>query len=164
VRTHILLEQGFCQANHIWNQTDYHRHGVFGGCFSYDKLYMLFPDNCISEELQRIYLTHEWKMQLWYNGNLPSELKSPDDPSFVFWLTRLDYLKYFSLFGEFMSAEATPYLFSLCDRLSDPSDNITIKTNNYFYHHGQYSEAPRNRQHKKNDLLLRLIRILNRAI
>jgi len=161
-RLETICKSGRFDVN-LWNQTDYHQHGIFGDCFSYDKLYMLFYDNCISEKTQRIWLKHEWFRELWYNANSPSEIKIPADKSFIFWLTRLEYLKYFSLFGEFMAAEVAPNLYSLCERLSNPAAEMDIKTNNYFYHQGQYSEAPRNNQHKKNDLLLRIIRLLNKC-
>ncbi|HBL84658.1 MAG: hypothetical protein A2Y17_11020 [Clostridiales bacterium GWF2_38_85] len=154
-----------CKSGHFdedsWNETDFIYPGV--GAFSYDMLYILSSGDCISDELQRIWLTYEWYKKLWYNGNLPSETKTPDDPSFAFWLVRLEYLRNFSLFGEFMEKEVAPYLYKLCERLIDPADDMVIKTNNYFYHHGQYSEAPRNMQHKKNDLLLRIIRLLNKC-
>jgi len=162
-RLNAVCKSG-CFSENLWEQTDYHQHGVFGGCFAYDKLYMLFHGNCISEEIERIWLKHEWyENRLWYNGNLPSEIKTPNEKSFIFWLTRLEYLQRFSLFGEFMEAEVAPNLYSLCERLCNPAADMDIKTNNYFYHQGQYSEAPRNRQHKKSDLLLRIIRLLNKC-
>lgn len=131
--------------------------------FSYDINYMLSYGKCISEDIQRIWLTHEWNSQLWYNGNLPSDIKSPDDPLFIFWLVRLENLKDFSLFSEFMAEKTAPYLNGLCERLCDKNDDMYIKTNNYFYHQGQYTEPPWNKQQKKNDLLLRIIRLLNKC-
>jgi hypothetical protein len=159
-RLKTVCGQGYFNED-IWNETDFISPG--SGVFSYDKLYMLSSGDCISEELQRIWLKYEWNSKLWYNGILPSEIKTPDEPSFNFWLVRLEYLRNFSLFGEFMAEKTAPYLYGLCERLSDIGDDICIKTNNYFYRQGQYTESPRNKQHKKNDLLLRIIRLLNKC-
>jgi hypothetical protein len=152
-----VCKSGFFDES-IWNTTD----GI-NPIFSYDKIYMLSSGNYISKETQKIWLEYEWNQKLWYNGNLPSEIKTPDDPSFVFWLARLDNLKNFTLFGDFMAQNNSPYFYELCRRLSDKNEDVPIKTNNYFYHQGQYSEAPRNKQHKKYDLLLQIIRILNKC-
>ena len=159
-RLKTVCKSGYFDES-IWDQTDFISPG--SGIFSYDKIYMLSSGDCISEALQRIWLKYEWNHKLWYNGCMPSEIMTPDDPSFIFWLARLDNLKSFSLFAELMAEKAAPYLYSLCERLSDKYDDVLINTNNYFYHQGQYSEAPRNKQHKKNDLLLRIIRILNKC-
>lgn len=160
VRLKTVCESG-CFDENIWNETDFISPG--SGVYSYDKLYMLSSGDYIDEELQRIWLKYEWYSKLWYNGALPSEIITPDNPSFVFWLTRLEYLQNFSLFGEFMAEKVAPYLYNLCERLSDINDDVLIKTNNYFYHQGQYSETSRNKQQKKNDLLLRIIRLLNKC-
>ncbi|MHB1151136.1 MAG: hypothetical protein ACYCWE_02135 [Eubacteriales bacterium] len=159
-RLKTVCEHGYFDEA-IWNETDFISPGT--GVFSYDKIYMLSSGDCIDEELQRTWLKYEWNNKLWFNGNLPSEIKPPDDPSFVFWLVRLEHLQNFSLFSEFMAEKAAPYLYELCDRLIDKDGDVPIITNNYFYHQGQYSESPRNKQHKKNDLLLRIIRLLSKC-
>jgi hypothetical protein len=94
---------------------------------------------------------------------LPSVVQKPDDPSFTFWLMRLEKLKNFSLFHELMSKDVAPYLCTLCDRLIDTNADTPVKTNNYKYHLGQYSEAPRNSRQIKNDLILRVIRLLKKC-
>jgi hypothetical protein len=143
----------------IWNSSDISQEIAY---HAYESTYMLCYGNYINEDIQRIWLTYEWTKYTWYN-DLPSDIREPHDPSFIFWLARLENLMDFSLFCEFMADKAAPYLYNLCERLSDKDDKITIKTNNYYYHQGQYTESPRNKQDRKNDLLLRVIRLLNKC-
>jgi hypothetical protein len=130
--------------------------------YSYESVYMLSHGNLLSEDVQRIWLGYEWNNPLWYNPVKPSDIMKPEQPEFHFWLTRLESLKEFSLFHELMEEKAVQHLVAICERLTDNIDDIPIFINNYSYHYGQYSEAPRNKQQKKNDLLLRIIRILDR--
>lgn len=152
-------EKGYFDKD-LWNQLDINQDISL---YSYESVYMLSAGDCINKEVQRIWLTYEWNKPLWYNTTKSSDLMTPDQPEFHFWLKRLETLKHFSLFQEFMAEKTTPHLFALCDRLSDMNDDIPIFTNNYNYHYGQYSESPRNKQQKKNDLLLRIIRLLDKC-
>jgi hypothetical protein len=77
---------------------------------------------------------------------------------------KLFKLQNFSLFGEFMEKEMTDYLYSICDKIvNDTGNQMNININNYIYHQGQYSESRNTVQKKKNDLLLQIIRILNKC-
>lgn len=152
-------EKGYFD-NDLWNQLDINQGIAF---YSYGSVYMLSYEDCISNDVQRIWLTYEWNNPLWYNPVKSSDVMTPDQPNFHFWLTRLETLKHFSLFHEFMAEKTAPQLFALCDRLCDNYDDIPLFINNYNYHYGQYSESPRNKQQKKNDLLLRIIRLLDRC-
>jgi hypothetical protein len=146
--------------NDLWSQSDIDQGIAF---YSYESVYMLSYGDCISKDVQRSWLTYEWDRPLWYNPAKPSDIMTPDQPDFHFWLIRLENLKHFSLFPEFMAEKAASHLFKLCDRLSDKYDDIPIYINNYHYHYGQYSESPRNNQQKKNDLLLRILRLLDKC-
>jgi 3-methyladenine DNA glycosylase AlkD len=91
-------------------------------------------------------------------------MKTPDNPSFVFWIRAVQRLQNFSLFGEFMAEKAAPHLFNICEQiLNDKNNQMQIKINNYFYHYGQYTDTRNTVQKKKNDLLLQIIRILNKC-
>jgi len=49
--------------------------------------------------------------------------------------------------------------FPFCDYVI----SMEIAVNNYFYHHGQYTDERNTVQKKKNDLLLQIIRVLNKC-
>ena len=117
--------------------------------------------NVISDDLQRILLAHEWANAGWVD---PCDIKSPEESNFIFWITPLERLQKFSLFGEFMAEKAAPHLYDICERIvNDRGNQMQIFINNYFYHHGQYSESRNSIQKKKNDLLLQIIRLLDKC-
>jgi len=146
-----------CEAGYfdeeMWRKLDIH--GDWG------EFYLLSYENIIDDDLQRMLLAHRWEKAGWTH---PCDKKSPEDPWFIFWITPIEGLKNFSLFGEFMSKEAEPHLYSICEEIvNDNKNQMNIKINNYFYHHGQYSELRNTVQKKKNDLLLQIIRVLNKC-
>ena len=47
--------------------------------------------------------------------------------------------------------------------VNDAGNQMKIFINNYIYHQGQYSESGNTVQKKKNELLLQIIRILNKC-
>lgn len=129
--------------------------------FSKDVILLLSYKGIIDDKFQRILLSCEWERDIW--NNKLSKFASPEEPSFHGWLLRIEKLKNFTLFGEFMAENTAPYLYTVCERLCDKEDAINVCVNNYHYHYGQYTESPRSNQHKKNDLLLRIIRILEKC-
>ena len=116
-------------------------------------------ENTLSDDKQRAYLIYEWDHGP-FNIVKLSDSVSPESDAFVFLMCGLEDLKDYSLFGEFMAEKTAPYLYSLCERLVDPNDDISIRTNRYYNKVGQYSESWNNNEIKKKDLLLRIIRIL----
>jgi len=151
-----------CEAGYFnrdkWSELDILGHWSVGD------INMLSCRHAISNDLQRMLLTSEWENNGWAIWVKPSDIKSPDDPSFIFWIRSVERLKNFSLFGEFMADKFTPYLYSICEQIiNDKNNQMKIIINNYFYHHGQYSESRNTVQKKKNDLLLQIIRILNKC-
>lgn len=135
-------------------------------------LYRFVPDDPLvahikrekemSDDAQRSVLAYEWTRGP-FDAVKIAEPIMPDEPPFVFWLVGLEKLMHFSLFGEFVESTVSPFLFSLCERLSDPEDKIPIYVNRYFGKRGQYSESWSKYESKKKDLLLRIIRILNKC-
>lgn len=129
--------------------------------FSLDSsLYLLWLKDTLTEEEQRILLNYEWEREH-FGGVTPKSIITPDDPYFIFWIFMLEKLQGFSLFGEYMKDKITPYLYGLCERLCNPSDDMPIAINRYFGRLGQYSESWNKKSFKKKDLLLRILRILN---
>jgi len=123
--------------------------------------HMLSYGDVITEDEQRVLLSDGWK-----NGPFGFDLTEPlmtDDPNFIFWMIGLEHFKAFSLFREFMTEKIEPYLSALCSRLIDPDDQIPIYVNRYYGKMGQYSESWNKHDVKKKDLLLRVIRVLNKC-
>jgi len=140
----------------IWDKSDIN--------FADGNITVLAYGNIIGDDLQRILLTDEWENGGWAVWNKPSDIKSPKDKWFVFWIRAVERLQNFSLFGEFMADKIEPYLYELCEKIvNDRNNKMDIVINNYFYHHGQYSDLRNTVQKKKNDLLLQIIRVLNKC-
>ena len=137
--------------------------GGHGNFFCFSLIDMLSYGDVISEDLQRILLTYSWETDDW-GWAQPCKIKSPEDKWFIFWIRTVERLKNFTLFGEFMKPEVEPYLYSLCEKIiNDKNNQMEIAINNYFYHHGQYSDLRNTAQKKKNDLLLQIVRILDKC-
>ena len=119
-------------------------------------------EKTLSEEKESAYMIYEWDHGPFDIVKL-SDLIMPEDERFVFWMSGLEDASHYKYFGEFTAEKTAPFLYSLCERLVDPNDDIIIKTNRYYAKVGQYSEVWSNNQLKKKDLLLRIIRILNKC-
>jgi hypothetical protein len=145
----------------LWLQTDINP-GI--GNYSYESsVRLLSYGNVISDEQQRLLLDFEWNERTQFGSIKLSDLISPDEPLFIFWQRALERFKSFSLFGEYITDKIAPYLYSICERLVDNDDEIPIFVNKYFGKIGQYSESWNKHQAKKNDLLLRIIRLLDKC-
>ena len=146
----------------VWNTLKYKYNGLDVGLCPFT-ISMLSYGNIISDNVQRMILAAEWEsgdfLGAWTKA---CDIKTPENPSFIFWVVTLERLQKFSLFNEFAAEKVEPHLYSICEQiLNDSSNQMEIKINNYFYHQGQYSDARNTKQKKKNDLLLQVIRILN---
>lgn len=151
-------KKGFFDRD-VWNQSD--KIVLGAGDWSHEMSGLLSYGNVIGDDLQQMLLSYKWENTGWVH---PSEIRSPDEPSFIFWIAALESLKHFSLFGQFMAEKAAPHLYSVCEQIINDSENqMKIHINNYFYHYGQYSEQRNIVQKKKNDLLLQIIRILDKC-
>ena len=139
---------------------------------AYHVLYSFCPDDpfaahvkeerTLSDEKQRAYMIYEWDHGPFDVVKL-SDLILPDHEHFAFWMCGLEDAKHYKYFGEFMEEKTVPFLFSLCERLINPHDDVPVMTNRFYSKVGQYSEAWNNNDTKKKDLLLRIIRILNKC-
>lgn len=127
--------------------------------------YMVYPlwlvqnTDCLSDELQRKYLNYIWNRQkgIYYiSHSSVSQKLSLEDKGFTTWLSALEALSGFSLFGEFMKDGVYDHLISEMERLMKseislpPAHPIT----------GHYAENWRDKNARKSDMLLRILRIL----
>jgi len=119
-------------------------------------------ERTLNDEKERAYMIYEWDHGPFDICRL-SDLIMPDDDRFVFWMCGLEDASHYKYFGEFMASETAPFLYSLCEKLIDPDDTIIVNVNRYYAKVGQYSEIWNNNDVKKKDLLLRIIRLLNKC-
>jgi len=145
------------------------REHIGGAC---NVLYSFCPDDALvahlkaertlNDEKERAYMIYWWDHGPFDVVKL-SDLVMPDDNKFAFWMAGLEDAAHNRYFSEFMEQATVPFLFSLCDRLIDSSDSIPILTNRYYSKVGQYSETWNNNAIKKKDLLLRIVRLLDKC-
>lgn len=114
--------------------------------------------DCMPDELQRQYLGYIWskKEGIYYISNFaPAEKQYIDDKSFTSWLLSLEILSGFSLFPEFMT-DAYRHLISEINRLI--ADEVKLPAAHPIS--GHYSESWRDKNSRKNDMILRMLRVL----
>lgn len=149
-----------CEDGYV-NKETWDKLGSAGHFFGFALIDMLSYGNALSDDLQRMLLAYSWEKDDW-GWTQPCKIRQPEDKWFIFWIRTVDRLKNFSLFGEFIKPEVEPYLYFICEKIiNDENNQMQIAINNYFYHHGQYTDIRNTVQKKKNDLLLQIIRILN---
>ena len=139
---------------------------------AYQVLYDFCPDDplvaemkaekYLNDEKQRAYIIYEWDHGPFDMVKLSDRIL-PDDNRFVFWMCGLEDAAHYKYFGAFMADETIPFLLSLCERLVNPKDSLKILTNRYYSKVGQYSEEWKNNEVKKRDVLLRVLRIINKC-
>lgn len=85
-----------------------------------------------------------------------SQKRSLEDKGFVTWLSALEVLSGFSLFGEFMKDGVYDHLISEMERLMESEINLPPAHPMA----GHYAENWRDKNARKADMLLRILRIL----
>jgi len=111
----------------------------------------------VGDSLQRQYLDYIWhrKDGIYYLANFPlTEKPKLEDKRFYLWLYTLEYMSGFSLFPEFMKDEAFPHLLNETYRLIN--DDVAIPVSYKI----RYAESCRNKNKRKNDIILRILRLL----
>ncbi len=114
--------------------------------------------DCLTDELQRSYLAYIWNKQegIYYISDFaPAEKRHLEDKKFTMWLSALEILSGFSLFPELM-ADTGAYLVSEANRLI--ADDVQLPAANPIF--GHYSESWRDKDARKNDMILRILRVL----
>lgn len=129
------------------------------------KVWMVYPiwllqnNEFLSEDLQRRFLSWLWNRKggIYYINNIPpSDIRSLEDKKFTQWFSGLENICDFSLFPEFMNMEIARHLLHEIHRLMTEDVNLPPVTPIT----GHYSEKWANGNARKNDLILRILRIL----
>lgn len=124
---------------------------------------MLQGTDCISDELQRKYLNFIWNRQegIYYISEFSlTHQICLEDKRFTMGLNALEVLSGFSLFTELAEKHIIPHLIKEIERLMTnevilpPARPVT----------GHYSESWRGKDARKNDLILRILRIIKKTV
>jgi hypothetical protein len=114
--------------------------------------------DCMPDELQRQYLGYIWRKKegIYYISSFaPAEKQCIDDKKFTAWLSSLELLSGFSLFPEFMT-DAYNHLIGEINRLI--TDEVRLPAAHPIS--GHYSDSWRDKDSRKNDMMLRILRVL----
>lgn len=124
---------------------------------------ILQNSDCIDDNLQKQYLDYIWnkKEGIYYISDFaPVKKHSLEDRQFTTWLSALESLSGFSLFPEFMKKDVFPHLTGEINRLI----NHDVKLPAAHPVTGHYSESWRIKNNRKNDMILRIARILIKCL
>lgn len=121
---------------------------------------LLRNTNCMEDKLQRQYLNYIWNMKngIYYVSSMPpTDKRYLEDRRFFEWFSTLELLSGFSLFSEFMAGDILTHLMNETKRLIN--DDVTIPAS----YNVRYSESWRDKNARKNDMILRILRILKKC-
>jgi hypothetical protein len=122
-------------------------------------VWLLQQNDYLDQTMERAYLKYIWyrKEGIYYRTDGPSsDFISLESKSFLTWLTGLESLSDFTLFPEFMSMGASVHLRNEIHRLM--YDNVALPKASPIS--GHYSETWLNKNARRNDLILRILRVL----
>jgi hypothetical protein len=147
-----------CFDERFWEQkvNEYHVPIIATPGNGYNSL-LLRDADCMEDTLQRQYLDYIWngKKGIFYVSSMPpADKRCLEDKKFSEWLGNLELLSGFSLFSEFMKDSVLPHLFNEADRLIYGDVDLShIRTS-------RYADSWRDKNKCKNDIILRIARIL----
>lgn len=122
-------------------------------------IWLLQNNDFLSEDLQRKYLSWIWNRKggIQYVTNIPPwDKRSLEDRGFIQWLAGLENLSDFFLFREMMNKGISTHLLNEMNRLI--IDEIKLPAAPPIF--GHYSESWVGGTARKNDMILRIFRVL----
>jgi len=120
---------------------------------------LLQNSDCMNEKLQRFWLDYIWNKKdgIYYASSIPpKEKQNLESNLFRQWFSTLELLSGFKLFSEYVINEIYPHLLGETDKLL--KDKITLPKAHPI--NNRYSEKNKDKNAQKNDLLLRILRLL----
>lgn len=147
-----------CFDENFWEQKvrEYHVPSIAHPGNLYSSL-LVQRTNCMDDTLQRHYLDYVWNKAggIYYISSMPpADKRRIEDKRFFEWLSNLELLSGFSLFPEFMEKEAFQHLIHEVDRLIHDDAALPGSYNL------RYAESWRDKSARKNDVILRILRVL----
>lgn len=143
----------------IWEKENRNSNEVLLRPYMVYIIWLLQNNDFLDKANERDYLKYIWyrKEGIYYCTNGPlSDIHFLESKNFLTWLSGLESLCNFSLFPEFMSMGTSNHLINEIHRLM--YENVSLpKTSPIF---GHYSETWSNRISRRNDMILRILRVL----
>jgi hypothetical protein len=143
----------------IWEKEYRECNEVFLNPFTLYIVWLLQNNDFLDKMKEREYLEYIWNRKdgIYYcTGSPSSDKQSLESKSFLTWVSGLESLSGFSLFPEFMSLGTTNHLLNEIHRLM--YHDIELPNSHPIF--GHYSESWSKMQTRKNDMILRILRIL----
>ncbi len=122
-------------------------------------LWLLQKNKYLDDDTQLNFMNYIWhrKQGIYYRTNMPvSDVHRLESKHFSCWLNGLENLKDFSYFPEFMDKGIYKHLINEANRLM--CEDISLPASSSVPNH--YSESWRDKSSRKNDMMLRILRIL----
>ena len=149
-----------CFDEVYWKQkvSEYHVPSIAHPGIAYSPM-LLQNTDCMDDTLQKQYLRYIWDKQdgIYYISNFAvSKKHGLEDKKFITWLSSIELLSGFSLFSEFMENDIFTHLIGEVKRIM--TDDITLPPAHPIT--GHYAESWRDKNARKNDMIIRILRIL----
>ena|GEM_PF-610552 len=149
-----------CFDEKFWMQKvkEYHVPNIVAPGSFYGSM-LLQNSNCMDDALQRHWLEYIWNIKggIYYLSSVPpAEKQFLDDKRFDQWLGTLELLSGFSLFPEFVKSDVLAHL--ICETARLMTDEVNLPPPHPVT--GHYAESWRDKNAHKNDIILRIARIL----
>lgn len=122
-------------------------------------IWLLQQNEFLNQETEKKFLEYIWNRKdgIYYCAGGPlSNVECLESKSFLTWLSGIENLSGFSLFPEFMKRGIIDHLLHEVHRLMHEEVNLPSATPIF----GHYSEKWSNRRARKDDLILRIVRVL----
>ncbi|MFA7672721.1 MAG: hypothetical protein WCY62_02555 [Clostridia bacterium] len=148
-----------CFDEETWEQENLNDNEILLRAYMVHILWLLQYENCISDTVQRQYLYYIWHREkgIYYISNSPvTEVRPLESKEFTMWLSSLEALCGFSLFPEFMCGRTVTHLYNEINRLI--YDDVNLPPSSGII--GHYSENRSGQHTRRNDMILRIARIL----
>lgn len=143
----------------VWEQEIKKNNEIFLKPFTGYVIWLLQNNKFLDTGVERDFLSYIWnrKEGIYYRTDCPPlEKEYLESKKFGSWLTGLETLCDFSLFPEFMNKGISSHLLDEIHRLM--YNDITLPNAQSIFSH--YSENWSKKQLRKNDMILRILRIL----
>ncbi len=143
----------------VWEEEYKKNREIYLKPFTVYIVWLLQNNEFLDSAIEREFLTYIWNRNegIYYRTDCsPLETYYLESKKFSTWLTSLETLSAFSLFPDFMHKGISTHLLNEIHRLMN--HDITLPNSHSIFSH--YSESWSKKQYRKNDMILRILRIL----
>lgn len=143
----------------IWESANKESNEILLRAYMVYILWLLQDNDYLDESKQRLFLEYIWtrKEGIYYRTGSPlAQIEHLESKNFLIWLSGLEEVSNFSLFPEFMSKGVADHLLKEIHRLME--QDVALPNPSPIF--GRYSESWSKKSMRRNDLILRILRIL----